>query len=83
MAQLNDVTRWNFGFELWLPDGARSHHLVWGNEAIVRGKLFALRSRIDKPGPFDELTDVEACIQLALRESAQELLDAEADPLLG
>lgn len=73
---IQDVTRWNFGFELWTPARIAAPRLVLGTEAILRGKLFALRTQVYSPGPFDTLGDVESVVRQYLAESTQEIADA-------
>lgn len=76
---IEDVTRWNFGLELWTPARVAAPRLVWGSEAVLRGKLFALRSSVYSPGPFDSLWDVHAVIVDHLTESVQEMVSASPD----
>lgn len=83
MAELQDVERWVFGFELWLPTRIQGHRLVLGHEARHKGRLMALRSEVYAPGPFDTLRDVEAIIADRLRAAREELEGSSTDPLAG
>lgn len=76
---INDVERVTFGFEFWTPARIAQPRLVIGHEARVRGKLFALRSEVYSPGPFDTLDDVEAVVADRLAALITELRDATPD----
>lgn len=77
--EMSDVSRMVFGFELWTPARIAAPRLVLGHEVTLHGKLFALRSEVYSPGPFDSLADVQAVVADRLAAAMQEIRDAEAD----
>lgn len=79
MAQLQDIDRWVFGFELWKPARIAEYRLVMGHEATHRGRLMALRSEVYAPGPFDYLTDVSDVAHRFLETAALEVLGSPTD----
>lgn len=76
---IGDIEQVNFGFEFWTPARIAQPRLVLGYEARVRGKLFALKSEVYSPGPFDTLDDVEAVVTDRLAALITELREAGPD----
>lgn len=76
--ELEDVESLVFGFELWTPARIAQPRLVIGHEARVRGALFALKSQVYSPGPFDTLRDVQSVVLLHLDTVVAELLEGKA-----
>lgn len=76
---ISDIEQVNFGFELWTPARIAAPRLVLGYEARIRGKLFALKSEVYSPGPFDALDDVQAIVADRLDALMTELREASPD----
>lgn len=76
---LNDVTRIHFGFEFWTPARIAAPRLILGHEVLLRGKLFALRSEVFSPGPFDTLWDIRSVADDRLVAMLDEIADASPD----
>lgn len=77
--ELQDVTRINFGFEFWTPARIAEPRMVLGYECTLRGKLFALRSEVFSPGPFDELGDITSITTDRLAALMRDVHEATPD----